>query len=377
MSARGGRFEPRRIVVVVTRQIGDVLLTTPLIAAAKARWPQAEIDVLGFAGTLAVLAGNPAVSSLIAMEPRSGFRRALPLVRRLWRRYDLALVADPGDRAHLFGAIAGRVRSGVVHDRSAWWKRRLLRHVVTMLDASTHVVVERARLLEPWADPASPGAVTPPRGSPLPADIEALLRARPVVVHVPSMWRYKQWPLAHFKTLVAALLADGEQVVVTGGPSAEDRAKVAEVCSLAGPPSLVDVAGRLDLAQLSTLLGRAAVYIGPDTSVTHLAAACGAPTIAIYGPTSPQRWGPWPDTEGTSADAPLPGYALRASRQQLGRVILLQGPGACVPCGRAGCDDHHQSRSDCLDALDPGRVIGEARRILAGSAAALDDFAER
>ena len=83
MSARGGRFEPRRIVVVVTRQIGDVLLTTPLIAAAKARWPQAEVDVLGFAGTLAVLAGNPAVSSLIAMEPRSGFRRALPLVRRL------------------------------------------------------------------------------------------------------------------------------------------------------------------------------------------------------------------------------------------------------------------------------------------------------
>src|SRR5205085_2972350 len=58
-------FEPRRIVVVVTRQIGDVLLTTPLIAAAKARWPEASIDVLGMAGTLGVLAGHPAVPRCI------------------------------------------------------------------------------------------------------------------------------------------------------------------------------------------------------------------------------------------------------------------------------------------------------------------------
>ena len=57
-----------RIIVICTRQIGDVLLTTPLIAAAKERWPEARIDVLGFGGTLGMLRGNPDVAELIVAD---------------------------------------------------------------------------------------------------------------------------------------------------------------------------------------------------------------------------------------------------------------------------------------------------------------------
>ena len=49
----------RSVLVVVTRQIGDVLLTTPVIHEARRLWPQARITVLGFAGTLGMLRGNP------------------------------------------------------------------------------------------------------------------------------------------------------------------------------------------------------------------------------------------------------------------------------------------------------------------------------
>jgi heptosyltransferase-3 len=355
-----------RILVVATRQIGDVLLTTPLIAAARRRWPAAQIDVLGFAGTLALLHGNADVHRTIEMRPGSGWLRLLPLIARLWRRYDLALVTDPGDRAHLAGWIAARVRSGIVFDRAAAWKKRLLQHVVVMTDPSTHVVVEKGQLLAPWSAPSAPWSVTPPKGAPLPADLETLLERRFVVVQVPSMWSYKQWPLAHYRTLVAALVDTGLQVVVSGGPSPADRAKSAEVSAVAPPPKLIDASGRLDLAQLATLLRRASLYVGPDTSVTHLAAACGAPCVALFGPTSPQRWGPWPH----GSDAPIdpraePGWALRNERQQVGKVILLQGPGACVPCGKAGCENHNESRSECLEALDPGRVLRECRALLA------------
>ncbi len=255
----------------------------------------------------------------------------------------------------------------------AWWKRLLLRHAVTA-DEQRHTVLEKHLLLAPWsASPAADG-VAAPQPTALPAGLESMLRPAHVIVQVPSMWRYKQWPLAHYRELVAALLADGHQVLLTGGPGEGDRAKVAEVAALASAPELLDLAGRLDFGQLAALLARCSLYVGPDTSVTHLAAACGARVITLFGPTSPLRWGPWPlvpslvsPLVSSRDDAPAAGagYELRAQRQQVGRVILMQGPGPCVPCGKAGCEDRRDSRSDCLEGLDPRRVIAEARALLA------------
>ena len=65
---------------------------------------------------------------------------------------------------------------------------------------------------------------------------------------------------------------------------------------------------------------------------------------------------------------------LRAAPvQQAGNVTLLQGPQDCVPCGRAGCEDHHHSRSDCLQSIAPERVLQQALRLLAGVTLNPDD----
>jgi heptosyltransferase-3 len=351
----------RSILVVVTRQIGDVLLTTPLIRFARQRWPEAAIDVLGFEGTLGMLRGNPDVRELIATPARVGLAGALRLAGRLWRRYDLALVADVGDRAHILGAIAARTRAGVLpaSNGSNWWKKALLSHVVTAAGdlGDVHVVEERMALLSPWrdAEPSS-AVVVPPPAAPLPPELKATLRARYVVVHSPSMWPYKQWPAGHFCTLVSELTAKGRQVVLTRGPSQQDAALVASLVEAAPVGRAID-AGLLDFQQLATLLQEAALYIGPDTSISHLAAATGVPVIAIFGPTNPMRWSPWP----VQGEARL---ATRGPIQRSGNVILLQSELPCVPCGRAGCEDHRQSRSDCLMDIGPERVIAEADRIL-------------
>ena len=364
--ATTGALACRRILVIATRQIGDVLLTTPLIRAAKVRWPEARIDVLGFAGTLGMLRGNPDVSELIEVAPRSGWRGAWADMRRIWRAYDLALVTQQSDRAHLYGWMAAPVRSGLVPVRSstAWWKRRLLQHAVPIAGdrGDVHVVIEKLALLAPWQ--AAPAAtLVPPEATALPVGLTRQLGAGAVVVQVPSMWRYKQWPLPSFRTLVDGLLADGHQVVLTGGPSEEDRSKVAAIAAAGAAPQLIDVCGQLDFNQLAALLQRAALYIGPDTSVTHLAAACGVPVIALFGPSNPQRWGPWVEGEA------LQPYERRAPRQANARVILLQGEADCapgVPCGRAGCEDHNASPSACLESgLAPARVLREARALLA------------
>ncbi|MBL0727387.1 glycosyltransferase family 9 protein [Piscinibacter sp. HJYY11] len=350
-----------RVIVIVTRQIGDVLLTTPLIQAARERWPQAQIDVLGFAGTLGMLRGNPAVHEFIEVPAGSGWRQARQLLPRLWRRYDLALVAEASDRAHLYGWAAAPLRSSLVPQRASisWWKKRLSQHTVTIDDDGTPTVLEKLALLSPWGPPPSTVSVTPPQPQDLPAELQAQLRDAPVVVHVPSMWRYKQWPVKYFADVIQALLARGEQVVLTGAASEVDQAQVAGVRHLGGPPALIDASGKLNLNQVTTLLRRAALYVGPDTSITHLAAATGTPVITMFGPTNPVRWGPWP--QGAAAATP---WQRKQPHQAARKVILLQAEQDCVACGRAGCEDHRDSRSACLEALTPQRVIDECFRVL-------------
>jgi heptosyltransferase-3 len=355
-----------RILVIATRQIGDVLLTTPLIRAARERWPKARIDVLGFPGTLGMLRGNPDVAEWVE-APAGGLKQNLVFAKRLWRRYDLALVTQQSDRAHLYGWVAAKVRAGLV-PRSAstsWWKRRLLTHAVTIAGdrGDVHTADEKLALLAPWRA-AVPVDVVPPAEAVLPPEIERQLAGRYVVVQVPSMWRYKQWPVGHFRRLVAALLADGLQVVLTGSPAPGDQEKVAEVLAEGTAPQLLDAAGKLDLNQLTALLRRAALYIGPDTSITHLAAAVRVPMVALFGPTNPVRWGPLPERSGGASV-----YLKRSIEpQRAGRIVLIQGPGHadgdCVPCGRAGCDDHRDSRSDCLEGMTPEVVIAAARQML-------------
>jgi heptosyltransferase-3 len=365
MRAGLAAMRARRLLVICTRQIGDVLLTTPLIAAAKARWPDAEIDVLGFSGTLGILNGNPDVHAFVEVPPGSGWLRSLGLIRRLWRRYDLAFIAQYSDRAHLYGAVAARHRSGLVLSdrRDSWWKRALLDHAVTVDHDQTHAVLEKLRLIAPWQPAPAAIRVTPPPGAALPEALRARLAARHVVVHVPTLVRYKQWPIEHHVTLVRALAEEGLQVLLSGGPSEADRARTAAVLAGGGDAAagdrVIDVAGTLDLNQLATLLKGAALYIGPDTSITHLAAAVETPIVAIYGPIDPRLWGPWPQGHG-----PTQPYVERALEQHAGRTVLLQGDQPCVPCSRAGCDRHNDSRSECLETLSPWRVLAQARRIL-------------
>jgi len=356
-----------RILFVVPAQLGDVLLCTPAIHAARLRWPRARIDVLGFAGTLGLLEGNPDVNELVEIQPssRSDWKTKLLEARRLWRRYDLALVARTGDRAHLTGWLAARRRSVLLPNQGSGqgWKRRAAQHGLVET-AGVPVVLANLALLSPWIEVPDAVSLQAPLPLPLPAPLAAQLRHPRVVVHVPSMWRYKQWPVAHFRCVVEGLLADGVQVVLTGSDSANDQALVAALRDAGREPDLIDVSGRLQLRQLRALLDGADAYLGPDTSVTHLAAALGSPIVTVFGPSWPDQFGPWPQEH-----PPTQPWQRRAQRQQVGRIVVLQGPDRadrpqCVPCLRMGCEDRVDSPSQCLERLDPERVLVELRRIL-------------
>ena len=345
----------RRVLVICTRQIGDVLMTTPVIAEAKRLWPSAKIDVLGLADTLGLIEGNPDVFERIEAPTGRNWRATWRLVQRIWRAYDLALICERSDRAHLYGWLASKHRAGLVLEaaRGGRWKHWSLRHAVVAVSNDQHVVLERLQLLSPWRAniPATESGVylTPPVSQALPQAMQGRLADRYIAMQVPSLWTFKQWPLEHFRALAQSLVQRGWQVVLTGSGSQADLAKCAAVAQGDWPVRpdqrvpVLNASGLLTWPQLTGMLKGAQLYIGPDTSVTHLAAACGIPVVAIYGPVDPRLWGPWP-----YGHAPSQPYAPRGPVQHKGLVSVVQSNRACVPCNRSGCDDHRGSRSTCL-----------------------------
>jgi len=178
------------------------------------------------------------------------------------------------------------------------------------------------------------------------------------VLHVYPMYAYKAWRREAWVELAGWLNSQGMRVVLTGGKSAEEVAYVQSLMSLL-PSDTVDVAGKLNLGGVAYLLSKARAYVGPDTVVTHLAAASGVPTVALFGPSNPVKWGPWPK----GYDEDLNPYNLRGT-QRVNNVVLLQGSGDCVPCMEEGCDRNIASLSACLQNLPAKSAIDALRELL-------------
>jgi heptosyltransferase III len=344
-----------RILVIALRRLGDVLLTTPLLRSLKRGLPGARVDMLVFRGTEGMLAGNPDVDQVRTVATRSTAAETFALIRLLWRSYDLAITTQTGDRPTFLAFVAGRARVGLVpsQDGGAWWKRRVLDLCVTA-DPDSHRVVELLGLARALGVPLVPELV-PPGG----AFAEAVLpHGRYAVLHANPLYRFRRWTDGGWRALARALGERGLKVIATGGPDAEERAYLDSVWNGAEPP-VERLDGKLDWPQLSALIGAAAVYVGPDTSMTHLAAANGCPTVALYGPASPHVIGPWP-IGGLKHP-----WAKAGTIQHRGNVWVVQNPLPCLPCEKLGCEGHYASYSQCLDELPARQVLAAVDQALA------------
>jgi heptosyltransferase-3 len=144
-------------------------------------------------------------------------------------------------------------------------------------------------------------------------------------------------------------------VIISGAHTLSDQTLNTEIItslSESAAQTVTNMTGKLTLSELGTLLKHAKAYIGVDTAITHLAAACNTPTIALFGPTPPSNFGPWPN--GFRGEQP---YLIRASSQTQQHITILQGTQDCVPCRKAGCEDHANSPSACLNELSLERVL--------------------
>ena len=351
---------PRSVLVVIPRRIGDVLLATPLIRSLKRAWPGTAVDVLVFEGTQGVLDANPDVRRIIAIAERPGFGSHLAFLMRLWRRYDVALSLVPGDRPSLYAFVAGRRRAGLLIDTpKEKWKQRLFDRWVPFDNLNTHTLRMHLALATALGIPSHPEVVVSWRDADEQQAGELLGAANPqpiAVLHTYPKFNYKMWHRQGWIEIAHWLAAHGFRIVLSGSKDAAELAYIADIAR-GMPPGAINAAGRLSLGASALLVSRARVYVGSDTALTHVAAASGVPTVALFGPSNPVKWGPWP--RGHASDTNPWG---RCGSQRVGNVTLLQGAGACVPCLLEGCDRNIASFSDCLQQLPAARVIAAIQK---------------
>jgi heptosyltransferase-3 len=348
------KLPPRpRILVIALRRLGDVLLTTPLIRSIRRAWLDATIDVLVFADTAGILEGNPDINRVVTMPSRPSARQSFATAASILRHYDLAVSTQSGDRPTGFAVLASSRAVAPVEDRfSGRLKKALLARSVASA-ASIHRVEALLRLADVLGIQRFDEIVVPRRALPPVAPSGAF-----AVIHATPMFTYKQWTAEGWRSVAAALSARGLTVVATGGPGEEERAYLDRVWN---GTNVLRLDGRCDWGQLAALLARAQVYVGPDTSVTHLAAAAGCPTVALYGPTDPRLWGSWP--MGGMQDA----WLSTAPVQNQGNVWIVQHAFPCTPCQLEGCERRLTSESACLQQLAPAQVISAIEQALAPS----------
>ena len=295
---------PRRLVVLKSCCLGDVLLATPLLAALRRAYSRAHLVAGVGRWARPALLNNPDLDGLLDLET-VGIARLRPaayarVVRRLRAgRFDVALVLDRTPLLAALPLLAGiPVRAGIdsagrgfsLNVRVPWeaveHEAELFLRVGAALGVPTHDVQLRfaptkddhARADELWhqagLDGARVAAVFPGGG-----------RNPGMVLDA------KRWPPARYAALADKLHGEYGLAVVLAG-SEDDRPVTAAVQRLMRAPA-VDLAGRASFGTLGTLFARCALFAGNDCGPMHLAAAVGTPVLAIFGPTDPAVYGPF------------------------------------------------------------------------------------
>lgn len=361
-----------RILVIKLATLGDLLLATPTLRALRLRYPAARIDLLTTPAAAPLLAASPLLDHLYTLDkyafdtPRALLRqpwRLLPTLLRLaeLRRTTYDAVLLPHHLTLRFGrlkyrlllkALAPRLTAGLDNGWGGFLDLRVpdngfgARHeaeycqeVAQAIDASLPPGERGIRLADlGWSDVCALPASHPHEATPL------------IALHAGSggYSLARRWPLDRYAAL-GRRLHDmyGARLLLVGGP--EERPLVQSLLDLLGRPHWAVAATDTHTPhQLALRLSQCALFVGNDSFPTHLAAAVGIPTVAIFGPSNADAWGPY------TPDAPEQTRIVRRSDL------------ACMPCiyrGHALGTPQGCPPRPCLTELSVASVLRAARAI--------------
>jgi len=264
------------ILFITANRLGDAVLSTGILGVLIDRYPGAEITVA--CGPLAAPLFNeiPQVVRLIEMVKQPLHRHWGSLwLQTIGTRWDLIVDLRNSAMSRLLRARSVKIFNGLKP------RQHMVEGLAALLNADPKDAAPRL-----WLNSASLEAVA-----------DTVSRQVPLLALAPGAHGFgKRWPSGRYAELAIRLLApDGilpnGKLVVLG--SAGEHAEADPVIAALPADRVIDLVGRTDPLLAAAWLARADLYIGNDSGLTHLAAAAGAPTLALFGPGLPARYRPW------------------------------------------------------------------------------------
>ena len=334
-------MEYNNILIIKMSSLGDVLHTLPFVAVLRERFPKARLTWLVHPQFGAFVPDPPVVDEVLYFDKVkfnkmgicdkwSYFREMRFLLHS--KKFDLVVDMQGLFKSAVLAAVSG------CDNRIGYCEMRegscLVSKAITGAHAKDHVIeryLDVARYL---------GCTVNEIQFPLP-DLQKEWEAvqgkteavkKPYVVLVPgARWETKKWPAEYFAMLAGMILQDGKQAVLAGGP--EDVPLGKRIAEMA--PGVTDLTGKTGLRELGALIQHCTAYISGDTGPLFIATAMKRPLIALYGPTRPDRTGPYGSKEATIITAPV----------------------SCTGCLKKHCDSWI-----CMKAITPKMVFYEYKK---------------
>ncbi|MDJ0781180.1 MAG: glycosyltransferase family 9 protein [Desulfosarcinaceae bacterium] len=312
-----------RILVIRFTSLGDVILTTPVVAALRERYPQARIDYLVMQSCSEAIEGNPHIDTLIRFDKeRYGGLIGLTAFARRLDRYDLIIDLHAKLRSRILSVL---VPGSVLRYRKrSWWKALLVHLRLVRYRADATIVSSYFKALASLEIPPGEENLSFRFSR---ADQERVAaHAGAVVLAIGAANPTKRWPVEHFARL-GEMLSD--PIVIIGGNAEKRdgeriRRRIGSRCT--------NLAGALSLKESGALLATARYVVCNDSVSFHMARAVGSQAFVIFGPTDPGMF--------TYDD----------------RAVLIRADTACAPCSLHGDRQCPQGHFDCMRKLTPDVV---------------------
>ena len=294
LQAVPGGEELRRILVMRQDRIGDMVMTLPLLRQLQKLHPEASMGVVASESNSIVLKYERDIEILPFRKDPAGFLRSV--VRAAEFAPDAAVDMHMHDSttSFLFCMLSG-----------AFWKlhvdrkNRLPFNVRVPADQSGHIITAFAELLSGLGKKLD---IDDLQGEPSLSDVELEFASRfwnsmgldpgnCVVVNISAGGENRKWPLENYAAVCGGLAKTGLVPIVVSSPGDRRRGKAIA----AGECNTVPAPLTPDILHLTALLRGTALLVSPDTSVVHVAAACGVPVVGMYLPFDPTlpKWYPW------------------------------------------------------------------------------------
>lgn len=350
-------MELERILITELRYFGDVLLTTPLIGFLRKKYPNARIDALVYHSTREMLTGNPDLDNVYTIDQKwkkMGVKKQLSAEINLLKtlkanHYDTLLHLTTHNRGMWLARILKPKRSISCpkHFGGLNFYNKSFTHMASLvLPRERHIAkfnMDHLRAL---------GVVVPEEEVPglkLTIPDEARAEAAKLVgglkdyvlVHPAARFFFKCWTEERTAEMLDRLASQGEKIVITSGPSDEERTMIEKIVSLLKVAKPIVLIGKTpSMKTFAALIDDAKLLIGVDSAPAHMAAALQTPEVILFGATIPGRWRPWENNAS--------------------RVVI--SPGRCHFCEQRGCG--RCGISECMREIRVEDVMEAANELL-------------